>query len=150
MTREARVSRTTPSIFRTTPGTTPPGRPTRLRPRRCSRCNAATPTGSTARRGISWGTWRRSREGVPISPIRQVRTWTETGCAMTPTTVPVSPTPADNPDYSTIQGAVNAATQSGTTIEIEPGTEYNEMIVVNSSKLFSFIGDSAHGEVVIN
>ncbi len=62
----------------------------------------------------------------------------------------VSPNPADNPDYSTIQAAVNAATQSGTTIEIEPGTEYKEMIVVNSSKLFSFIGDSAHGEVVIN
>src|SRR5436309_3561914 len=47
----------------------------------------------------------------------------------------VSSNPADNPDYSTIQAAVNAAQQSGTTIEIEPGTGYTGPIVVDSNEL---------------
>src|SRR5207249_1560226 len=36
------------------------------------------------------------------------------------------------------------------TIEIEPGAGYTGTVVVDSNELFSFIGDCAHGEVVIN
>jgi len=62
----------------------------------------------------------------------------------------VSSNPADNPDYTSIQAAVNAATQSGTTIQIRPGMGYTGTVVADSSKLFSFIGTCAQGEVVIN
>ncbi len=51
----------------------------------------------------------------------------------------VSASPADHPDRSTIQAAVNSAVQSGTRIEIRPGL-YVESVLVNRSMTFQFIG----------
>ena len=62
----------------------------------------------------------------------------------------VSSDPHDFPDFLSIQAALNAAQKSGTTIEIEPGMGYVEKVVVDSGKQFSFVGDSARGEIVVN
>ena len=62
----------------------------------------------------------------------------------------MSSDPHDFPDFLSIQAALNAAQKSGTTIEIEPGTGYLGTVVVDSGKQFSFLGDSARGEIVVN
>ena len=63
--------------------------------------------------------------------------------------VRVSLDPADQPDYTSIQAAVNFAVQSGTRIEILPGT-YTEQVEIDSNMVFFIVGvDDGSGEPVI-
>jgi Thrombospondin type 3 repeat len=62
----------------------------------------------------------------------------------------VSSNPADHPDFTSLQGAVNAAQQTGTTFLIEPGVGYVGSIVVDRRKAFTFAGDTAGAPVIIN
>lgn len=62
----------------------------------------------------------------------------------------VSSNPADQPDFASIQTAVNTATQSGTTIEIRSGSGPYGPVVVDSNKVFTFLGVPGQGEIVVD
>ena len=70
-------------------------------------------------------------------------------CDLDPVLV-VSSDPADQPDYFTIQEAVDAAIQSGTTIRILPGLgPYHESVQVHRELLLSFVGAMGPGSTTI-
>ena len=63
----------------------------------------------------------------------------------------VSSDPADNPDYLSIQAAVDGASEPGTTLQIHTGVGYSESIVVDGGMVISFEGVPAGGgEVVVD
>ncbi len=64
----------------------------------------------------------------------------------------VSTDPVDPHDFTSILEAVYNATESGTTIEISPGTgPYNETVYVNRGMVFNFVGKPSGGrEVIVN
>ncbi|MBP7147715.1 MAG: VCBS repeat-containing protein [Acidobacteria bacterium] len=56
----------------------------------------------------------------------------------------VSSDPVDNPAFATVQEAIDAATESGTTIRVRPGTgAYNENVIIDRSMVFTLEGDGA-------
>ena len=61
----------------------------------------------------------------------------------------VSSDPSDNPDFASIQQAVNTATESGTSIEVLPGTGcYMGTVLVDRSAVLRFVG--VGGAVCVN
>ncbi len=62
----------------------------------------------------------------------------------------VSSEPADQPDYGAIQAAVDAAVQSGTTIDIVAGNGYAENVVIDEGLALSIVGDDSGGPVVVS
>jgi sugar lactone lactonase YvrE len=62
----------------------------------------------------------------------------------------VSSNPADQPNFFTIQGAVDAAIQSGTTIRILPGLgPYHESVQVNREMQLRLVGVAGPGSPVV-
>jgi hypothetical protein len=71
------------------------------------------------------------------------------GCEEGAPTFYVSSNPADNADFSSIQGAVNQTTPGGSTIVVRPGNGYSGGVIVDVNKQFSFVG-SGEGDVVVD
>jgi RHS repeat-associated protein/uncharacterized repeat protein (TIGR01451 family) len=71
------------------------------------------------------------------------------GCETRPT-FSVSSNPSDDADFDNIQAAVDASTQTWTTIRILPGSAYAGTILVDRGRRFSFEGEPGQGEVVVD
>ena len=93
----------------------------------------------------------RIRDGVGLT-VTLVVSLLPTGLASAPT-LRVSSDPADLvaglAEYTTIQAAVDAATESGTTILVLPGFGYGENVMVDRGLALRIVGQTGGGVVVL-